>query len=221
VTATEGTPGVLEIGTQAELNAGTATDKIATPDKLAAYAPPWATVTLDSVSDKVVVVDASDSSKLKLAAPGLMGKLLQTVAATPITSQDTLTTTVPNDDTVPSITEGDEVFSQALTASAATNLLRFTLSLTGAGDATGQAVISLYKDSTHLRTWVMNLVSANQISASHVHTVLAGDTSAHTYSVREGPAAGQLVSVYLNGNSAGRKFGGGCAAEFSIQEMKP
>jgi hypothetical protein len=55
---------VVEIATQAEANTGTADDKVLTPAKLASISP--TSVTYDS-SDQVLILDASDSNKLKRA----------------------------------------------------------------------------------------------------------------------------------------------------------
>jgi hypothetical protein len=64
VSATETQIGVVEIATQAEANTGTADDKVLTPAKLASISP--TSVTYDS-SDQVLILDASDSNKLKRA----------------------------------------------------------------------------------------------------------------------------------------------------------
>lgn len=68
IAATEAAAGLAEIATQAETNAGTDDARIVTALKLKSWTPGPATVTLAPATDKVLIADASDSGKLKLAA---------------------------------------------------------------------------------------------------------------------------------------------------------
>ena len=73
--ASETDTGVAENATQAETNTGADDTRFVTPAKLAAYAPPWATVAFDASNDKVAISDASDSNKMKLVTASLLGAL--------------------------------------------------------------------------------------------------------------------------------------------------
>ena len=71
--ASETDTGVAEIATQTETNTGSDDARIVTPLKLAAYAPPWATVTVDTASDLVAIKDVSDANKLKFVTAASLG----------------------------------------------------------------------------------------------------------------------------------------------------
>ena len=64
--ATETQAGVAEVATQNEANTGTDDARMLTPAKLANISP--SSVTLDPANDKALILDASDSNKLKRAA---------------------------------------------------------------------------------------------------------------------------------------------------------
>lgn len=219
--ATETVAGVLEVATQAETDAGALDTRIVTPAKLNAFAPGMASVTADPYNDKGVIVDASDAAKWKVAPlTGMAMRTVQTVAATPVTAFSDLTNTIPNDDTAPTSTEGDQLLTASITAGNAANLFEITVTISASGNANGQGLVSIFKDGTNVQTFVMALTAGNIATETFHHRAAAGDVAAHTFTVRVGGATGQLANMYINGNSGGRKFGGALAATMVIHEIR-
>lgn len=68
--ATTTAEGIIELATQAEANSGTDAVRALTPATLANISP--GSVTLDAVNDQALILDASDSSKLKRASLGAL-----------------------------------------------------------------------------------------------------------------------------------------------------
>lgn len=156
-------------------------------------------------SDVVTTAKILDSNvtSAKVAA----GFVVQ-VATTNYSSVATGTTVIPNDDTIPQITEGTEFMSIAFTPKSATNILAIDAIFFGANSGSDFTVVALFQDA------VANAIAAdgsyslniNQyglipISASQV----AGTTSAITFRLRAGPTGANTVT--FNGSQTARKFG--------------
>lgn len=149
-------------------------------------------------------------------------KFVQRITPTPYTTASTLTNTVPNDDSAPTSGEGDEIFSQAITASNASNIIRIRVNFNFASNgANGRGLVWLLKDGTNIRTEVAASPAGELRSGSLYWEGAAGDTSSHTYAVRCGPDAGSLTTLYPNGISSGRRYGGTLAWTMVIEEVRP
>ncbi len=129
---------------------------------------------------------------------------------------------MPNDDTIPQNTEGDQFMSLAITPKSATNILVIEI-MAELSSATADKFIlgALFQDST-----------ANALAASYIrqvttsgipmqftlkHTMVAGTTSATTFKFRAGCNTSTLT---FNGVSGGRIFGGVMASSITISEHK-
>ena len=132
------------------------------------------------------------------------------------------TTVVPNDDTIPQNTEGDEYITLAITPKSATNKLVVEVVCPMAiSAATLHAIGSIFQDSTAgaLASVMYFIGSANTIEPFVVrHTMTAGTTSATTFKFRAGPESAATMTV--NGISGARKLGGVSAATMTITEYK-
>lgn len=133
------------------------------------------------------------------------------------------TTQVPNDDTIPQITEGDEYLTAAITPVSAINLLDFDVVINGSHSAIGVLICSLFKDSgvDSIGT-IAEFRSTTNDHANMKFSVLgivAGGTSAITFSVRMGSSTAGTFS--FNGRSGARKFGGVMASSIKITERTP
>ena len=114
-------------------------------------------------------------------------KVLQIKRAT-YTTQSTLSTGFPADDTVPQIDEGDQIFSIAMTAAHVNNILHFTFD--GAwyvGTSAGISVALFNGASSAI--WAKMYRHAQ--SPPYVWSLVAGTTDAKTYTLRIGDTAGQ------------------------------
>lgn len=137
-------------------------------------------------------------------------------------------TRIPNDDTIPQITEGDQVLTATITPKHATNLLLIEATLPyyaavgGAyntfalfQDATTDAIAScLYAD--------VNFNSYPNEVAVLKHLMVAGTTSATTFTVRAGQDAfGGTVVINCNGATGLLALGGTEQAIITITEFNP
>lgn len=118
-------------------------------------------------------------------------------------------TTIPADDTIPQITEGNEYMTQAITPRSALNLLYTRAQVVMSNDGGGVYCSALFQDSG------ANALAATQLgslSASVRENMLleyravAGTTSATTMRLRAGSSAAGTTT--FNGVSAGRMLGG-------------
>ena len=69
-TATISAAGLIELATQAEIDAGTDTDRAVAPFRLTSWTP--ATATIDTANDLLIVRDATDSKIKKMAWPSIL-----------------------------------------------------------------------------------------------------------------------------------------------------
>jgi hypothetical protein len=138
------------------------------------------------------------------------------------TTNASLSTTIPFDDTVPQNTEGTQILSVTITPKSASNILRLRFRGTGAAAITNTPVIcALFRDSTasalcaDYALTIIGTVQAGNMTLTH--EVAAGSTSATTFKIRVGASLGAMA---MNGVSGGRKFGGVMAATLTVEEVR-
>ena len=127
---------------------------------------------------------------------------------------------IPTDDTKPQITEGDPVFSQNYTPKSATNKIRVRASIpctaSGLDNVTAALFVASGADAVQV-DW-NTIPSANYFHTLNLeHEFTAGTTSPINIQVRVGPGSG---TMYLNGTTTARRFGGALAATMVIEEIK-
>ena len=118
-------------------------------------------------------------------------KVLQ-IKRTTYTTQAVLSTGFPADDTIPQITEGDQIFSIAMTAGHANNLLEFNINM---GDLVGSSTgpgIALFNGAT-AAIWGMEYPGFAPRSTTF--TLVAGTTDAKTYTLRVGDSSGNNTTM--------------------------
>ena len=147
------------------------------------------------------------------------GAVIQSVSATYASNAD-LSTTIPNDDTIPQNTEGTEVVTVSITPTSASSTIEIEFRGMGAASGSANLVAALFKDS-----------GANALAASTgiagsvnlpgpigiIYQESAGSTSARTYKIRVGANTG---TCRLNGTTTGRLYGGTSAATLVVREIK-
>lgn len=177
-------------------------------------------LTANRLTDKEVTIEyILGSDEFRITA--VRGQLIQVVEATPYTTYSSHTTVIPRDDTIPQNTEGEEIIIGSITPKSSTNRLRITttFNIIESEGANNIAIIALYQDST-----------ANALTASEeytpsgsatqmmlIHEMAAGTTSLTTFKIRSGP--GDIGTLYVNGESGGRRFGGISAVRMRIEEI--
>lgn len=129
------------------------------------------------------------------------------------------TTILPNDDTIPQITEGTQFMSLAFTAKKANSVLRIDICVQISGSINGTLSTAIFKDSAVNSIGVQGLYNAAGTPTTYSFSlfIAAVDTSLHTYTVRCGlPAAGTIT---FNGYTGARIFGGSLASSITITEI--
>lgn len=129
-------------------------------------------------------------------------------------------TVIPDDDTIPQNTEGDEYITRAITPISASNKLRIDVAFCGGVSSGTLITVALFQDTTAgaLACGVINTGSnANQSSCYFTHYMDAGTTSSTTFKVRAGGTAGTTT---FNGAAGGRKYGGVIASSITITEIR-
>lgn len=134
----------------------------------------------------------------------------------------TLSNPIPYNDSVPQITNGTLILQASITPTSATNYLLFQISASMGGQG-GRASIALFNNASPAALASAASSSANTDTMSQAvlqYRMLAGSTSALTFSVRAGDQAVGGSVCYLNGRAAGRIFGGSQVASITITEIK-
>lgn len=171
----------------------------------------------DTMSSNSATAVPSQQS-VKAYADSISGKVKQ-MQVSSTTATSTWTTQIPNDDTIPQITEGAEILTVAITPTSASSTLLITANVLLSNDTNPAITLALFVDST------ANALAAVQNNSNHTgmqllhltFTVSAGSTSARTYRLRAG--AGGAGNSRLNGDSGSRKYGGVAASWFVVQEI--
>jgi hypothetical protein len=134
------------------------------------------------------------------------------------------TTTMPADDTLPQVTEGNEVMTLAITPTHASNILEITVvsMTTRSGDA-HNITIALFNTNYH-STNAMATAFYTGAGGQHVNhssfkaRMTAGTTSASTFKVRAGATGAGTMT--FNGNAGGRLHAGVMASSITITEIQ-
>lgn len=146
------------------------------------------------------------------------GSVVQNVNSTVVTST-TGTDVIPDDDSIPQNDEGDEFMTLAITPTSATNKLKIDVLCFLAVSSGNRVVAALFQDSTAAALACGQETSdTNGVSGVRISWYMdAGTTSATTFKVRGGSAAGTTT---FNGSAGARKYGGALASSINITEIK-
>jgi len=170
-------------------------------------------------SDSATAVPSQQSVKAYVDAS--VSEVIQVVEGTPYTTYSSTATTIPNDDTIPQNTEGAELITVAITPTNASNRLRIEANIPVLSPSGGlYATAAIFQDTTAdalAASLVYCTGSDNSEPMILFHEMAAGTTSATTFKLRVGPTSGTL---YFNGTSAGRRFGGVSAVRIRVTEIK-
>lgn len=190
--------------------------------------------------DATVVTKPADDDWISIAAAEL--RTLKSYLASSFVSKNTGTAvqsvyfqtgavatgsaTIPNDDTIPQITEGTQFMSLAITPKNALNILEVEVVFFGveATNTSDGIIVALFKDSDAPAIAAGSQSSAGTLPVPSLvtfkHRQVAGGTAEQTFKVRAGlDAAGTIV--FNGGSGTGRKFGGVIASSIKITEYVP
>jgi hypothetical protein len=169
------------------------------------------------------IEEISVGSGLTFSGGSLTGKLGQIVTSQ-LGTVATGTTVIPDDNTIPQNTEGDQYLSLSITPSNASSTLEIDVSLQVCpGTAAAYAIVALFQDSTaNALAAVKTISTAGTTGIAEVtfkHVMTAGTTSATTFKVRAGQTlAGTLT---INGIASTQYLGGVMASRITIKEILP
>jgi len=131
-----------------------------------------------------------------------------------------LSTLTPYDDTEPQIGEGTEILSAAITPTSATNKIRWRFCGHGAASGSQIMTAALHIDgassATHA-TAVQSPGANNPVLFILEGEHTPGNTSSHTYSIRVGPASGTMA---MNGTSAAHRLLSSSFCTLVLEEIK-
>lgn len=149
-----------------------------------------------------------------------LGSVVQ-VVSTNFSEIVTGTTVIPNDDTIPQITEGVEFMTQAITPKSTANILVIEANIFLAISSNGQRIAALFQDATANAlaaesTYVGNFTDPVVLTVRY--TMTAGTTSATTFRIRGGSESAGTWT--FNGTGGARKFGAITKSNFKITEYK-
>lgn len=130
------------------------------------------------------------------------------------------TTAIPDDDTIPQNTEGDQYLSLQVTPSSAANLLFVETQQHITNTSNSHCSSALFRDSVvdALVATRQNIVAAGAIQESSLKTIVpAKAVTPTTFKLRSGSGGGTTT---FNGNSAGRLFGGALNSFIQVTEIQ-
>lgn len=129
------------------------------------------------------------------------------------------TTAIPNDDTIPQNTEGDQCMAITMRPTNINNKLKIEVLVCGSSSAENYIQAALFQDSTAnaLATSFTGGAATNMMSTMLTYYMTAGTTSATTFKVRIGAASGTTT---FNGNGGARKFGGVSGSYITVKEIQ-
>lgn len=197
-----------------------ATDSNGTPANALAIA----TVTVTNGAVSIANADITDrrvQAGAETSAASVMPGAVVQVVSTNYSAVATGTGTIPNDDTIPQITEGTEFMTQAITPRSAANTLLIEATVYASVSIQERAICALFQDST-----ANALAAASQYQTTGTgensiilrHTMTAGTTSSTTFRIRIG--GGTASTVTFNGQGGSRKLGGITLSNIRITEIK-
>lgn len=152
----------------------------------------------------------------------LAGQAVQ-IVNTQTGALNNITTQIPDDDTIPQITEGEEIMTLAITPTSATNKLKIDVVVNGSNEAGLGFIVALFETTTHATNAIAGAVPQNfptgnrPTCVSFTHYMTAPGTSEYTFRVRMGS---DVLESNFNGINTGGLLGGVLASSITITEIK-
>lgn len=176
-----------------------------------------------ATAGQVAVADGAGAAVFGTLVHGSLAAamIIQVVYASPYTTYTSLDT-IPFDNTVPQSSEGTQLTTVAITPKSATNKLIILANAMMGSPSSEGLTLALFQDATASAIAAVGCAfsGTNNIEMSTpmlVHIMDAGTTSATTFKIRAGDAAG---GGFVNGNGSTRKYGGVASANLIVVEVK-
>ena len=172
-------------------------------------------ITNSNITDSRVQTGAKTSSAQ--AASGMVVQVVDSLT----TGMTTGTTTIPVDNTIPQITEGDQVMSVSITPKSAANKLIIDVVTFGSSSIVGSVTAALFQDSTAnalAATNGYNTTATGMTTLPLSYSMTAGTTSSTTFKVRfGGNSAGTFT---FNGSAGATLFSTAAKSYIRVTEVK-
>lgn len=181
-----------------------------------------------TLTEGVLRIKANDVAVLRSEGAGVWrlaanrSRVVQ-VVSTQTGAVVTGTTITPQDDTIPQITEGNEVMTLAIVPTLSTNkLLIEATAIVAHSSASSVLVAALHQDAV-ADALAVSFETENAASFAHTirlsHVMDAGTAASTTFRIRAG--SNQAGTLTLNGTAGARLFGGAAASSIRITEYIP
>ena len=179
------------------------------------------TGTIASAVTATTQATGDNSTKVATTAFVRKFKQLAQIVTTQTGAVATGTTIIPFDDTIPQSTEGDQFMSLAITPTNASSTLEIEVTAFFCPSSSANQTMALFQDSTANALATSSQSQSPNFVAEHTikHVMTAGTTSATTFKIRSGNAAGYATT--FNGLAAARYYGGNLASRITIKEYLP
>lgn len=201
-------------------NTGAATLAISSLSVTAIKMPDGTDVTAGVMKSSGVYLLVYNGTTFTLLNPTLSGAgAIIDRAYASYSTNTSLSTSIPFDNSIPQKTEGTEILSASITPKSTTSRIRVRFS--GFGGSSGATSISaaLFIDTASDAVQAIsgiNSTSSTAIPLGLEYEYTLGDTASHTYKIRVGSESG---TMRMNGNSTSRLFGGAASATLVIEEI--
>jgi len=133
------------------------------------------------------------------------------------------TTTIPYDNTIPQITEGNQYMTLAITPTNENNILIISVAMAALGSAlANRPTVALFVDAVADALASSNckyVADAEIFTFYFSHRMVAGTTSERTFKVRAG--GNIATTLTFNGNDGTARLGGSLASSITITEVTP
>lgn len=175
-----------------------------------------ATATTQAAAASTSATSAASSVAAVLAAAAVVQ-----VAYAETGASATTTTTIPNDDTIPQITEGAEFLTCAITPQSATNYLLVRAEIQCSPSVSANLIAALFRDSTASALAVSFAAGSGGSEVRKLtiqYRAVAGSTAATTFRLRAG--MGSAGTMTVNGAAGARLFGGAANTSITVTEIK-
>lgn len=179
-------------------------------------------VTIDGVLLKDSKINGSYLTDSTVGQNAVIAGMPVQIVTTSYSAVATGTTTIPQDDTIPQITEGTEFMTRTITPKSATNILVIECMAFLSLSTTNAAVTgALFQDATADALAVSQVfieTATARVNLKVAHSMVAGTTSSTTFRFRAGGDAASTIT--FNGISGARYYGATTKSIIKITEYK-
>jgi Pgp3 C-terminal domain len=169
------------------------------------------------------VADATLSANLAFAGSVLgLSKTIGQIVNVETGAVATGATIIPNDDTIPQNTEGDQYMSLAITPKSAASTLLIDVIAVLSSNAANNLTLALFQDAIASALAAVQTFATTATGMAAIplrHKMIAGTTSPITFKLRAG--GGIAGTTTFNGQATVRRFGGVMASSMTITEVLP